>query len=156
MDNNRIARIVVLIHIHVSSSESVWLPMLHNRVCFSRSVFFHSFISTVESYLTIYIWWDSFQCHYVTIHYHHHLVSMAIAGGTIFFGGDAGDGATKWRGVLVSRGAKHTLSTSFSGGYRDPLKVLTFFMFFLDLFILIVTCTPCATAKRVKRVPLHC
>ena len=57
MENHRLARTVGLIHIHVASSESVWLPMLRNRVCLSRSdIFFHPFLSIVESYLTIYIW----------------------------------------------------------------------------------------------------
>ena len=54
------ARIVGLIHIHVASLESVWLPMLRNHVCLSHSVCFHPFFSIVESYLTIYIFWDSF------------------------------------------------------------------------------------------------
>ena len=38
-------------------------------------------------------------------------------------------------GVFVFRGAKHTLSTYFPGGYRDP-KVRTFFIFIFDLFIM--------------------
>ena len=137
MGIHRVPRIVGWIHIHVASSESLGLSMLHNRVCLSRSDFFHPFFSIVESYLTIYIWWDSFQYHYATIDYHHHLVwSMTIAGGTHLFGGDVRGGATKSPGALVFRGAKHTLSTNFWGRYRDPIKVRTFFMFFLDLFIM--------------------
>ena len=143
--------------------------MLHNRdVCLSRSDFLHLFFSIVESYLTIYIWWDIFQCHYVTIDYLHHLVSMAIPRGTHLFWWRCSGRSDEMAGALVFRGKKTHPKHVFLGGYRDPIKVRTFFMFFLDLFIMfnrggggltsIVTCTPYAyaTAKRVKRVLKHC
>ena len=125
--------------------------------------FVHPFFSIVESYLTIYIWWNSFQYHYATIDYHHHLVSMIIAyrqGHSSFLVEMFGAERRNDRGHLYF-GKTHPKHV-FWGGYRDPIKVRTFFMFFLDLFIMfnrggvtsIVTCTPCVTAKRVKRVLL--
>ena len=131
MGNHRIARIVGLIHIHVKSLESVWLPMLRNRVCLSRSDFFHPFFSIVKSYLTIYIWWNSFQCH-VTIDYHHHLVSMAFTGGTHLFSWRwSGRSDEMNRGTCISWCKTHQQHV-FPGGYRDPnygpFQVLSWFV----------------------------
>ena len=61
MGNHRIVRIVGLIHIHVASLKSVWLPMLHNHVCLLQVAFIHPFYSIVESYSSIYICWNGFQ-----------------------------------------------------------------------------------------------
>ena len=44
MGNHRISRIVGLTQIHVASFESVWLPMLRNRVCPSVSDIYLSFL----------------------------------------------------------------------------------------------------------------
>ena len=60
MGNHRIVRIVGLIHIHVASLKSVWLPMLHNHVCLLQEAFIHPFYSIVESNSSIYICWNAF------------------------------------------------------------------------------------------------
>ena len=122
---------------------------------------FLSFFSIVESYLTIYSWWDSFQCHYVTIDlspgvYGHHRGNSCFL--VEMFGAERRNG----RGTCISGCETHPKHVFFRWVYRPEVR--TFFMFFLDLFWFdliwgitsIVTCTPCATAKRVKRVLLHC
>ena len=77
------------------------------------------FFSIVESYLTIYIWWDSFsmpQC------FNRLSPSSGIYGhhrGTHLFWWRCSGLVMKWPGALVFQGAKHTLSTYFTGGYTD-------------------------------------